>query len=159
MREIEEQLDLGQEIITATQEVFSSMLMVEVAGEVVPGAGRGEISANLSSMIGLGGGVRGVLAVHCPGLVAREITGGFLGMPVEELDEDVKDAIGEIANMVAGNLKVAFGGCGVDIELAIPSSVIGESIRVSGIVGAKRHLVVFHHESGPFWIELLYVSS
>ena len=41
-------------------------------------------------------------------LVAKDITGTFLGMEVEELDDDVKDAIGEIANMVAGEFKKYF---------------------------------------------------
>ena len=35
-------------------------------------------------------------------------SGTFLGMEVAELDDDVKDAIGEIANMIAGNLKIFF---------------------------------------------------
>ena len=159
MIEIDKELDLGQEIISATQEVFSSMLMMEVAGEDISNLGRSEIRSNMTSMIGLGGGIRGILAVHCPGDVAKAITGGFLGMEVEELDEDVKDAIGEIANMVAGNLKIAYGGCGVNVELAIPTSVVGEGFRLSGITGARRHYVAFTLERGTFWVELMYVLS
>lgn len=159
MTETEKELDLGQEIIAATQEVFSSMLMLEIKGEDVSEQGRSVIHSNMTSMIGLGGGVRGMLAVHCPGAVAKAITGGFLGMEIEELDEDVKDAIGEIANMVAGNLKIAYGNSGVNVELAIPTSIIGESFRLSGIAGAKRHFVAFQLDSGSFWVELMYVLS
>ena len=55
-----------------------------------------------------------MVAVHCPGVTARNITSSFLGVDVEELDEDVKDAIGEITNMVAGNLKVSFAEEGIE---------------------------------------------
>lgn len=135
------------------------MLMLDIAGEEVSSLDRGAIQANITSMIGLGGTIRGMLAVHCPAVVARSITGLLLGMEVDELNEDVKDAIGEIVNMVAGNLKVSYADADVELELAIPTSVIGESFRISGITGATRHAVFFQVDSGPFWIELLYVLS
>ena len=110
-------------------------------------------------MIGLGGGLRGLLAVHCPESVAREITGTLLGMDVEDLGDDVKDAIGELSNMIAGNLKISFAGAGVDVELAIPTSVIGESFRICGLSGATRVVVEFAMAAGSFWVELLYVLN
>lgn len=159
MTEIEKRLDLSKEIVAATQDVFSTMLMLDVEGEDVSALGKSSIQSNITSMIGLGSDIRGMLAVHCPAVVAKAITGSFLGMEVEELDEDVKDAIGEIANMVAGNLKIAYGNAGVNVELAIPTTVIGDSFRISGIAGAKRHYISFQLDSGTFWVELLYVLS
>jgi len=152
-------MDIGQDIISATTDVFSTMLAVDlVVGDPVEGAG-GEVVSNITSMLGLGGDIRGMLAVHCPAAVAMAITSGFLGMDVDTLNEDVKDAIGEIANMVAGNLKVAFAGDGVKAELAIPTSVIGESFRVGGMLGAKRVAVPFGMESGQFLVELKYIVN
>lgn len=152
-------MNIGQDIIDATTDVFSTMLMMDlVAGDPVEGTG-GEVGANITSMLGLGGDIRGMLAVHCPAAVAMAITGGFLGMDVDELNEDVKDAIGEVANMVAGNLKVAFTGEGLKVELAIPTSIVGESYRVGGMVGARRVAVPFDMEHGRFLVELKYVVS
>ncbi len=152
-------LDIGREITAATQDVFSTMIMMELeAGTPLEGRGKG-FATHISSLIGLGGQIRGMLAVHCPENVAKSITSGFLGMEVEELDEDVKDAIGEVANMVAGNLKAFFTGQGIDIALAIPTSVIGKSYRTGGIAGATRIVVPFSNEAGTFWIEFLYVLN
>jgi chemotaxis protein CheX len=159
MTETEMELDIGQEIISGTKDVFSTMLMLDIEGEDHSAEGKFAIQSNITSMIGLGGGIRGMLAIHCPAVVAQGITGAFLGMEVSELDEDVKDAIGEIANMVAGNLKVACAGAGVNVALAIPTSVIGSSFHVNGIAGARRHAVSFQLDSGKFWVELLYVRS
>lgn len=150
---------IGEEIVKGTQDVFSTMLMVELESEQSLINQRIPLPSNLSSMIGLGGGIRGVLAIHCPATVAKAITSSFLGMEVEELNEDVKDAIGEIANMVAGNLKVSFAGEGVDIELAIPTSVVGESFNVCGSAKAQRVIVPLKMNADPFWIELMYVIN
>ncbi len=147
-------MNVGQDIIDSTKEVFSTMLMIELeVVEVIEGRG-GDIPANITSMIGLGKDIRGMLAVHCPAAVAKGITGTFLGMEVEEIGEDVKDAIGEIANMVAGNLKVSFAEAGKDIELAIPTTIIGESFRTSGMSGAQRVVVQFSMNDDLFMIEL-----
>lgn len=152
-------MDIGQDIASATVDVFSTMLSMELAvGEAVAGPG-GEVVSNISAMLGLGGDIRGMLAVHCPAPVALAITSGFLGMEVDELNEDVKDAIGEIANMVAGNLKVAFAGHDMKIELAIPTSIIGDSFRVSGMPGATRVAVPFGLEGGQMLVELKYIVN
>lgn len=154
-----DQARIGEEIVKGAQDVFSTMLMVDLDSEAAVINQRLPLPSNLSSMIGLGGGLRGVLAVHCPAVVAKAITSTFLGMEIEELNEDVKDAIGEIANMVAGNLKVSFAAEGLDIELAIPTSVVGESFNVSGAARAQRVIVPLKMNADPFWIELMYVSN
>jgi chemotaxis protein CheX len=110
-------------------------------------------------MIGLGGGMRGLLAIHCPASVAQAITGAFLGMEVDELNDDVKDAIGEIANMVAGNLKVSYAKIAINLDLAIPTSIAGESFSVSGLAGADRIVVPLKMAGETFWVELMYVLN
>jgi len=149
----------ASELINGTQDVFSTMLMVDLKNEEVIDNKRCRISSNLTSMIGLGGGIRGMLAIHCPAVVAKSITGAFLGMEVTDLDDDVKDAIGEIANMVAGNLKISYAKAGINLTLALPTSIIGESFSVSGIADAKRVIVPFVMAEERFWVELIYVVN
>ncbi len=151
------EFNIGEEIIAGIKEVFSTMLMVDLQAEEVIENGDCEINSNLTSMIGLGGGIRGMLAIHCPADVARGITSGLLGMEIQELDEDVKDAVGEVANMVAGNLKVSYAKNGIDIELAIPTSIVGDSFAVSGMADANRVIAVMKAPEGPLWIELLFI--
>ncbi|MBW6521339.1 MAG: hypothetical protein K0A99_10080 [Desulfoarculaceae bacterium] len=45
------------------------------------------------------------------------------------------------------------------IELALPTSIIGESFRVGGMVGARRVAVPFDMEGGRFLVELKYVVN
>ncbi len=152
-------MNVGQAIIDGTEEVFTTMLMVELeTGVPVQGSG-GEVDSNITSMLGLGGAdIRGMLAVHCPEIVAKDITGTFLGMEVEELDDDVKDAIGEIANMIAGNLKIFFQEHDKNIELAIPTTVVGKSFRTAGMSKAERVAVPFTMNGATFLVELKYMD-
>jgi chemotaxis protein CheX len=143
----------------ATIEVFDTMVMMEI----VPGEERkvasSSLQTNISSMIGLAGDLRGVLAIHCPDSVARAITGSLLGMVVEELDEDVKDAIGEIANMVAGGLKASLATQGTKVNLALPATVIGNALRMSHLAAGGNFFVPFSTTAGEFGVELRYIQG
>ena len=150
-------LSLRKYLVDAVAEVFATMIFLDL--EPVPPDQDGEekgIASDLTSMIGLAGDLKGMLSIYCPSGTARGITGAMLGMEIAELDEDVKDAIGEIANMVAGGLKVALDGEGREIELAIPTTAIGRSIRVSGLAGASRIYQIFTTPAGQFALELKY---
>jgi chemotaxis protein CheX len=149
--------NIGEEIVKGTKDVFSTMVMVELESETV--CKSCNIDSNLTSMIGLGGGIRGMLAIHCSAAVATAITGSFLGMDVEEINEDVKDAVGEVANMIAGNLKVSYASIDMKIELAIPTSIIGDSFVVTGIADTSRVIAPFSMPAGKFWVELMYVNN
>ncbi len=143
------------EIVEGTKDVFSTMLMIDLQeGEPVLNE---EINSNLSSILGLGGDIKGMLGVHCPEKTAKKITGELLGMEIESLDEDVNDAIGEIANMIAGNLKISFEKIGINTLLAIPTTVTGESYKTSRQQQAYCLTVPFSFSDNDLWIELKYI--
>ena len=144
-------------ITEATLEVFATMICIDITPGT-PMTGKDDaVDANLTSFIGLAGDLKGMLAVHCSADAARGITGAMLGMEVKDLDEDVKDAIGEIANMVAGGLKVALAADNIHTELAIPTTILGTAVRTSGQSGISRFIIPFATPVGAFGIELKYV--
>ena len=146
-------------IVQATQEVFTTMILMDVQTKNDSLESTSQIDSNITTMLGLGGEIRGLLAIHFPENVAIGITSSFLGMAVEHVDDDVKDAIGEIANMVAGSLKVFFTENNLSTELAIPTTVVGKEYRTSGLTGAEKVAVVFSCKPGDFVVELEYVLN
>jgi len=148
---------LEKYIVTAVLDVFAAMVFIDITpGETMSGQDD-VIDSNLSSMIGLAGDFRGVLALHCPEKAATGITGAMLGMEVDAIDEDVLDAMGEIANMVAGGLKTSLHDDGIDTELAIPTTAVGKAVHITGLSGASRFIVPFTTPVGDFGVELRYI--
>ncbi|MCL2458310.1 MAG: chemotaxis protein CheX [Desulfobulbus sp.] len=147
---------MEQFLVDATLEVFSSMIPIDIAPEPAECAALA-VEPDVSSLIGLAGDLTGVLIVHCPAPVALSITSAMLGLEATTLDEDVRDALGEVANMVAGGLKVSLAEKGKKIELAIATTCIGKAIRTGGLAGAARTAVTFATPSGRFWVALCYI--
>lgn len=147
-------MELEKSLIDTTLEVFASMIFIEIEPETLSNCEAVTIESNLFSVIGLAGDLKGVLAIQCPAVVAMGITGAMLGMEVTELGDDAKDAIGEITNMVAGGLKETLAAAGKKIELSIPTTIVGESIKTSVLSGATRVMISFLSPLGRFGVEL-----
>jgi len=144
----------AQHIIESTQEIFSSMIMLDVAAGEPFKRTNAPLQNSISGIIGLAGNTKGMLAIHLPQATALAVTAAFLGMEVEEIDEDVRDAIGELANMLGGSLKAVLDPSGSDIKLSMPSTVYGEEYSIDCLAEAENVAVPFTFDSCSFVVEL-----
>ncbi|OQY19114.1 MAG: hypothetical protein B6I36_05160 [Desulfobacteraceae bacterium 4572_35.1] len=147
-------LDLQQQIIDSTQAVFDTMLMIPLTPGISLSEKVYKFQKSISGMLGFAGDLQGMLTIHCPQHVAFAITESLLGVSVEEVDEEVKDTIGELANMILGGIKDGFVEHGVDINLAIPTVLAGRSYKISGMDDASWTTVPFYLDEGEFLVEL-----
>ena len=77
----------AQDIADATQEIFSSMVMLDVTPGEPFKRSDSKLVNSISGIIGLAGTIKGMLAIHLPNEAALAITTSFLGMDVEEIEE------------------------------------------------------------------------
>lgn len=147
-------MDVEKEISRSIIEIFTTMVMMDV----VPVAGftksDGALSDSITGLIGFAGTHKGALAIHLPNQVALDITSNFLGMDVDEINEDVEDAVGEIANMIGGDVKSYLSGNGKDINLSLPSTISGAQYDFQPNKNAEIFMLAFTTTSGQFIVEL-----
>jgi chemotaxis protein CheX len=130
--------------------VFNAMMGLDVSpsDEPCPGSSR-----MLTAAVYLTGEWTGAACIHVEPEQACGFTGRFLEMPTPgAVGDDVRDVIGELANMIAGNLKCTLAP-GVRVSLPSVSDGTGQALRVCG-----SHVVCrasFHTDDGPFWISLI----
>ena len=147
-------MEISDKIIESAKEIFSSMVMMEIS---VSGENMVEsvpLIESITGVIGLAGTHKGVLAIHIPNKVAMAITSSFLGMDVDEINEDVEDAVGELANMLGGNVKSILSENGRDINLSLPSTITGQQYDFQPTKEAERIIIPFRCDAGEFSIDL-----
>ena len=149
-------MEFAKKIIETTEEIFSTMVFMDISAAAPLEQGKRVLGCHISAMIGLSGDFSAMLGIHCPEAVGLAISGAMLGMEIDEIDADVKDAMGEIANMVAGGLKERFAAEEIDLELAIPTAISGKSFTIASSTRSNRVIVPFNIESGQFFIEIKY---
>lgn len=147
-------MDIREKIIDAVIEIFSSMVMMDISVGEAEVNESGKLHNTITGLIGLAGTHKGVLAIHIPHPVALAITSSFLGIEVNEINEDVEDAVGELANMLGGNVKTVLTENGRDIELSLPSTISGASYNFQPSKDVQKVVVRFSTAHGPFLAEL-----
>jgi chemotaxis protein CheX len=78
----------------------------------------------------------------------------MLGMDVDEVGEDVNDALGEIANMLGGYVKQILSKGGLDINLSIPTVISGEDYTVNSMADSDCVIIPFTNEGDRFLVGL-----
>ncbi len=107
-----------------------------------------------TALVGLAGSLCGVLSIRCADQSARIMAGKMLGMPPEEVDNDSWDALGEIANMIAGNFKNKLSGVGNNCMLSVPTIIVGREYETHSLAGGHTIEVVFEFEQQLLWVTL-----
>lgn len=140
--------------IDSTRDIFETMIMLEVNEQPSLPVLVSNFTDSISGMVSFAGTRRGIVAIHAPTDVAMLITARFLGLSVDTFNDDVTDAFGELANMLAGGIKMFLDESGSDITLSVPSYVYGADYHVECIAESDWVVIPFESDDGEFLVEL-----
>ncbi|MCH8853020.1 MAG: chemotaxis protein CheX [Planctomycetes bacterium] len=144
--------------IVSIKQVFSTMVGVEVQVLKPTMKVNGSGVVGVSGVIGFSGDAAGACLLCFPTDVACKLASAFAGEEMSESHPDFADAIGELANMIAGGAKSQFDGLAISISL--PSVVIGNphEVTVTGVPSnAPRLIIPCDTELGQFHVEVAMV--
>ena len=112
---------------SSVHEVFSMML--GVACDPVSASPAKE-SETITAVVGFGGALSGACVFRAGGSVALSIATKLTGMEFPEMDDTVKDAIGEVCNMLAGAWKGKVPDLSANCGLSIPAVITGHDYNI-----------------------------
>jgi CheY-specific phosphatase CheX len=145
---------LPDELAQIVKTVFGTMVSLEVDEWGTLWFPSGD---RLTSAVHLTGGWKGAVLLECDWVVARRFACRFLSIdPSDMVDDLVRDVLGELANMIGGNLKCVLTQ---DIQLSMPTVVDGSGygLRVGG--AEIQNQFAFQCAEGFFWITVLTTRS
>ncbi|MCL2845915.1 MAG: chemotaxis protein CheX [Chitinivibrionia bacterium] len=139
--------------LKATNDTFKMMLNMEATMEKpIVKAGGGDHHYDVSGVIGLSGEAQGTIAISFTKITALKVASKMLGSELKIIGPDLTDAIGEIANIIAGYAKQYLTQYKVSISL--PNVVIGSRHELVSPTATKTVVVPFKCEVGEFAIEV-----
>ena len=145
---------LPSELAQIVESVFGTMMGLEAGECGEPWFPSGD---RLTAAVHFAGDWNGAVLVECDREQACRFAGRFLSMdPPDTVDDVVRDVLGELANIIGGNLKCVLTR---GIRLSMPSVVDGSdySLRVCG--AEVRERLSFQCAEGLFWITVLTTRS
>ena len=127
--------DTIRQTITSTLiETFDTMLSMALEA-VEESAVPGLEDRRMVGTIHFGGEVVGVMSVNLSEAFARTVTSAMRGIEADEIksNEAITDVIGQLANIVAGNLKTEFLDVGLTCVISTPSITSGSDFKIDSI--------------------------
>jgi chemotaxis protein CheX len=120
----------------ATNEVFSTMLMIDVNTQESFVKDEKNVSTDLiSSLHFFGDQYMGKIAIFSSAAVACNIANSMLGTDTTEVTDEVKDGMGELVNMIAGVAKVKLTDTLGDMHLLTPWVIAGRHLSIASSDG------------------------
>ena len=105
---------------------------------------------DISAVIGLSGDIRGAVVISMKKKFAIKVADTLVGIAHTEMDDDIVDAVGEIVNIIAGNIKNEVPG-GEKIVISLPTVVKGSEHSFAWPGKQSRILcIAFKHEDDSF---------
>lgn len=137
--------------VTSTHSVFATMLGWEITRGAPFVKDSDQPHHDVSGVIGLSGKAKGTIVLSLDREVALAATEALLGERPAEIGEEVVDAVGELANMIAGGAKAQLEQLAMRVSL--PSVITGKSHTVQFPSRATQIAIPFESEAGPLMVE------
>jgi chemotaxis protein CheX len=138
--------------ITATEGFFATMLSIAVKAERPRLKVEPFPTFDVSGLIGFSGLAQGSVAISFPSKTALKVVSTMVGMTCNDADREVCDAVGEIANIIAGSAKKDLAE--LNLSISLPQVVVGKGHVLSSISTIPVTVVPFSTPIGNFVLEL-----
>ena len=149
------QSQLAASLHGAVTEVFTSMLGTEVTiweeqtEPILPHPHDGVLS-----LIGLAGHWVGSGVLFCQTRTACDLSARLLMTEVSEVNDEVRDAIGEITNMVIGNFKNCLESENIEVRISTPTVIDGTRLKARNLSSEFTVSTWFAYEDHMFLVEV-----
>jgi len=141
--------------IVAARNVFSTMCGMEIERKHLYVKEDHQMLGDVSGVMGLSGEAVGCVVISLPTSLACQIVARMVGEePGTELNEDVRDGVGEIINMIAGQAKASLVSTSYHFMISLPSVVCGKGHEISHKKGTPNIVVLFEAAGQTFAIQV-----
>ncbi len=148
--------DLAKPFINATRHVLSSTADLDVVAGP-PYIKKDKVACGcISALIGITGDKKGTFCISFDKTTAVHIVRHMLGDSIEDIVQDVQDAMGEITNMISGHARVGLVNMGLKLQGSTPSVIMGDNHSISYRASAQAIAIPFSCKAGKFTLEFCF---
>ena len=140
--------------IKATINALSTMAFITpVRGDPYLKNNNDEI-CDISGTIGVAGEATGSVTINFPENLAVHIVSNMIGEALKGITHEVKDAVGEIANMIAGGAKGELSEQGYGFKIALPVVCVGKNHYTNYPKDVPCIVIPFEVDGGKFTVDV-----
>jgi chemotaxis protein CheX len=111
-----------------------------------------KVLGEITAVMHVTGQRSGTIAVSFSRGGATELAKGMLGHAVENMERDMRDAVGEVTNMISGQARAAMAEAGVVLRTPTPTVMAGEDLEIEYTAQAPIVAIPFTTRAGTTFV-------
>ena len=111
---------------------------------------------DVTGVIGLIGETSGTISVSFSEKCILAIVSNMFGEEMKEMNNEIKDAVGEIANMISGQARKKLEELGRSLQAAIPTVIMGKNHAITHVTSHPVVAIPFGTDNGEFTVEVCF---
>jgi chemotaxis protein CheX len=129
-------------LVEVTREIFQTMVdrTIDFTDTTLGGP---QPSANVVATVGFAGSLSGYISLGLSQEAALEIAQALLGCEADEASAHVRDAAGEMANMVTGSMRTAMAERGESLGISTPIVTVGTDFSTAPMRDVSQAVLPF----------------
>ena len=142
--------------LEASLNVLKTMAMMEAeAGK--PFLKKDRIAGgNVTGIIGITGDAQGSMSITFSTSCITAIVTNLFGSSVDEINDEVRDAVGELTNMICGDARRRLESEDISLQAGTPTVVSGNNHSITHIHTGPCIAVPFKTQAGGFVVEVAF---
>ncbi len=146
-------------LIDSTRDVFEKMILRDLSFGIPIEGDALRPRSNVVATVSFAGSESGVVVFYSTIDAANEIAGSLLGMEPAEVNGEMPDAIGEVANMIAGAFRTRMTEAGHPWVISIPTVTVGSDFYTKYVSDVRRILCPFQMGEKEVFVELIMMKQ
>jgi chemotaxis protein CheX len=148
-------VDFVNPFISATVNVLETMAFIKTQPGK-PEVKKDRVSrGDVTGLCGLAGDqFSGSFAISFTEPAILAIVSSMFGEPIPALNDDIRDAVGEITNMISGGARRQLSEKGYKFNMAIPTVIVGRNHEVTHKTTGPAIILPFTIDAGDFYVEI-----
>ena len=142
--------------LESTVSVFTTMASIRPVAGTPSVKKEAAVVGDVSAIVGITGEAEGSLCLTFTRHCILYIVSRMFGEKKLEIDEEVKDAVGELTNLISGVSSRALEGIGHHFQGAIPSIISGHSHEIRHMTEGPILSIPFSTDAGNFTVEVCF---
>lgn len=147
---------LAKPFIKATKDVLAAMASLQISAGAPYLKKTRVASGDVSAVIGITGDKNGSFSISFDRRTAVHIVKQMLGDAIEDIINDVQDAVGEITNMISGQARVGLVDLGLKLQGSTPTVIMGDNHTIAHMTATQTMAIPFTCEAGNFTLEFCF---
>ncbi len=140
--------------INATLNILETMAFIKPEAEKPYLKNDNVAKGDISGVVGFAGETNATVFITFDESCIVKVVSNMFGEQLNEINDDIKDAVGELTNMISGQARKELEEIGKVFHGAIPSVVTGKNHELMPMTKGPKVAIPFKTDFGKFTIEV-----